>query len=109
MEKRFPKESRGGKAIVSKREIGQCLGEIVHWASQVVLVLKKPLADAGYIRDVNLIPGLGRSSGGGHGNPFYSCPENPWTEESGGLQFMGPQRVGHDLSDLACMNHSPLP
>ena len=21
----------------------------------------------------------------------------PWTEESGGLQFMGSQRVGHDL------------
>jgi len=25
-----------------------------------------------------LIPGLGRSPGGGHGNPFqYSCLENP--------------------------------
>ena len=24
-----------------------------------------------------------------------------WTEESGGLQSMGSQRVGHDLSDLA--------
>ena len=97
MEKRFPKESRGRKATVSKREIGLCLGEIVHWASQVVLVLKNPLANAGDIRDVSLIPGLGRSSGGGHGNPLhYSCPENLWTEESGGLQFMGQQRVGHD-------------
>ena len=26
----------------------------------------------------------------------------PWTEEPGGLQFMGSQRVGHDWSDLAC-------
>ena len=25
----------------------------------------------------------------------------PWTEESGGLQSMGSQRVGHDWSDLA--------
>ena len=25
----------------------------------------------------------------------------PWTEEPGGLQSMGSQRVGHDLSDLA--------
>ena len=25
----------------------------------------------------------------------------PWTEEPGGLQFMGSQRVGHDCSDLA--------
>ena len=28
--------------------------------------------------DVGLIPGSGRSPGGGHGNPFrYSCLENP--------------------------------
>ena len=28
--------------------------------------------------DLSLIPGLGRSSGGGHDNPLqYSCPENP--------------------------------
>ena len=27
----------------------------------------------------------------------------PWTEELGGLQSMGSQRVGHDWSDLACM------
>ena len=25
----------------------------------------------------------------------------PWTEEPGGLQSMGLQRTGHDLSDLA--------
>jgi len=25
----------------------------------------------------------------------------PWTEEPGGLQSMGSQRVGHDCSDLA--------
>ena len=34
---------------------------------------------------------------GGHGNPLqYSCPENPWAEEPGGLQSIGSQRVGHD-------------
>ena len=26
----------------------------------------------------------------------------PWTEEPGGLQSIGSQRVGHDQSDLAC-------
>jgi len=32
------------------------------------------------------------SSGEGHGNPLhYSCLENPWTEEPGGLQFTGLQ------------------
>ena len=36
---------------------------------------KESSCDAG---DVGLIPGLERSSGGGHGNPFqYSCLENP--------------------------------
>ena len=47
--------------------------------SQVVLVVKKnPPANTGDIRDVGSIPGLGRSPGGGHGNPLqYSCLENP--------------------------------
>ena len=41
-------------------------------------MVKKPPPNAGDIRDVGLIPGLGRSSGGGHGNPLqYSCLENP--------------------------------
>ena len=44
------------------------------------------------------IPGLGRSPGGGEGNPLqYSCWENPWTEEPGELQPMGSQRVEHNL------------
>ena len=40
----------------------------------------------------------------GHGNPlqYYSCWRIPWTEEPGGLQSLGWQRVGHDWSDLAC-------
>ena len=47
-------------------------------ASQVALVVKNPPANAGDIRDVGSVPGLGRSPGGGHGNPLqYSCLENP--------------------------------
>ena len=39
--------------------------------------------------DPGSIPGLGRSHGGGNGNPLhYFCLENSWTEEPGGLQFM---------------------
>ena len=34
--------------------------------------------NAGDVRDVGSILGLGRSPGGGHGNPLqYSCLENP--------------------------------
>ena len=43
-------------------------------ASQIALVVKNLLANAG---DAGLIPGLGRSPGGGHGNPLeHSCLEN---------------------------------
>ena len=53
-------------------------------------------ANAGDVRDVGSIPGLGRSPGEGNGNSFqYSCLENPMTEEPGGLQSMGSQRAGH--------------
>ena len=46
-------------------------------ASQVVLVGKNPPAKSGDIRDVGLIPGLGRFPGGGNGNPLqYSCLES---------------------------------
>ena len=43
----------------------------------MVLVVKNPPTNAGNIRDKGLIPGLGKSSGGGHGNPLhYSCLGN---------------------------------
>ena len=44
------------------------------WTSQVALVVKNSLANAGDIRGVGSIPGSGRSPGRGHGNPLqYSC------------------------------------
>ena len=47
--------------------------------------------------DLGLIPGSGRFSGEGNGNPLhYSCLENPWMKECGRLQSPGSQRVGHD-------------
>ena len=42
------------------------------------LVVKNRSANAGDIRDVGLIPWLGRSPAGGHGNSLqYSCWKNP--------------------------------
>ena len=47
-------------------------------ASQVVLVVKNPPANAGDIRDTGSIPGSGRFPGEGHDNPLqYSCLNNP--------------------------------
>ena len=52
-------------------------------------------------RDLGLIPELGGSPGGRHGNPLqYSCLEimsimsmGSWTEEPGGLQSLGSQSL----------------
>ena len=61
----------------------------------MILVVKNLPANAGDSRDVGLIPGCGRSPGGGHGNPVqYSCLENPM--ERGAIQFMVLQKVRHD-------------
>ena len=50
----------------------------VEGASEVALMVKNLPANAGDIRDTGSILGLGRSSGGGFGNPLqYSCLENP--------------------------------
>ena len=47
-------------------------------ASQVMLVVKNPPVNARDARDAGLIPGLGISPEGGHGNPLqYSCLGNP--------------------------------
>ena len=47
------------------------------------------------VGDLGSIPGLGRSPGGEHGKPLQ-YRESPWTEEPGGLQSKGLQRVEHD-------------
>ena len=47
--------------------------------------------------DLGSIPGLGRSPGGGHGNPLqYSCLENPYRQSS--LVAYSPW--GHKESDM---------
>ena len=47
--------------------------------------------------DVGLIPGLGRSPGGGHGNPLqYSHLENSMDRGAGRAAVHGVDRVGHD-------------
>ena len=41
-------------------------------------ILKNPPVNAGDVGDSGLIPALGRSPGGGNGNPLqHSCLENP--------------------------------
>ena len=74
--------------------------------SQVVLVVKNLLANAGDVRDARSILGSGRSSRGEHVSSILAW-RIPWTEEPGRLQSMQLQRVEHDWSDLSPM-HLPL-
>ena len=73
---------------------------------------KEPTCSAGDPRDTGLIPGSGRSLEGDlrHGSPGIHSRilawRIPWTEEPSGLQSLGSQRVGHNLSDLA-HKHAP--
>ena len=46
--------------------------------------------------DLGSIPGWGRSPGEGNGTPSIVAWRIPWTEEPGGLQSMGLQRIRHD-------------
>ena len=60
-------------------------------------MVKNPPATAGDVRDMGLIPGMGRSPGKEMAiHSSILAWEIPWTEKPVGLQSMGSQRVGHD-------------
>ena len=61
-------------------------------------MVKNLPANVGDARNGGLIPGLGRSPGGGHGSPLLATLawRLPGTLESGGLQSIVSQRLGHD-------------
>ena len=61
-------------------------------------MVKNLPANAGDLRDVSSIPGLGRSPGGESSETHSSILawRIPWTDEPGGLQSIKSQRVGHD-------------
>ena len=67
-----------------------------HWPSQVAQVVKNLPAHAGDIRHAGQIPGSGRSLEEGMAtHSGFLAWRIPWTEEPGGLQFTGSQRVRH--------------
>ena len=62
-------------------------------------MVKNPPANAGDAVDMGSIPGLGRSPGGGNGNPLqYSCLENPMDRETWQATVHGVTRVRHNLA-----------
>ena len=77
----------------------------LHWASQVVLVVKNPPDNAGDIETG--VPSIGREDPLEKDMATHSSIlawRIPWTEEPGRLQSIGWQIVGQDWSDLAHTN-----
>ena len=62
----------------------------------MVLVVKNLHANAGDIRDAGSIPALERSGRGHDKRASILSWRIPWTEEPGGLQSMGSQRVRYN-------------
>ena len=70
---------------------------------------KELLCQCRRLRDTVVIPGLGRSPGGGHGNPLhYACLQNPMDRGACGLQSTGVAKSWMQLKWLsthACIGH----
>ena len=66
-------------------------------ACQVALVVKNPSANVGDMR-CSFDPWVGKIfwRRAWQATPVFLPGESPWTEESGGVQFVGSQRVRHD-------------
>ena len=80
--------------LTSNNKSKACVKKTWFGASQAVLVVKNPPANAGYLRDLGSMPGSGRSPGRGHGNLLrYSHLENPMDGGAWGLQSMGAQEL----------------
>ena len=64
-------------------------------------MVKNPSANAGDVRDTDLIPGSGRSPGEGHGNSLqYSCLENPMDRGAWQAAVRRVAKSGTNLSNL---------
>ena len=65
---------------------------------------KESAYNAGDAGDMGLIPGLGRSPGGGHGNPLQcSCLENPTDRGAWGATVHGVSKES-DMTVHSCIH-----
>ena len=80
---------------------------VVHLGFPGTSVVKNLPATAGNLRDKGLIPGLGRSPGGGHGNPLqYSCLENPMDRGAWWAAVHGGHKQQHTTDQLSTPPHT---
>ena len=72
-------------------------------------MVKNLPAHAGNAGDAGSIPGLGRSTEGGNGNPLqYSCLENSMGRGGWWLQAAGSQSQTEQVTEHTRLVHSPL-
>ena len=77
-------------------------------------VVKNPPSTAGDARDVGSVPGLGRSPGGGNGNPHqFSCLENSmdrggWWATVHGVAKSQKQLITHTHTHTHIYTHTKL-
>ena len=73
-------------------------------------VVKYLPANAGDAGDTGLIPGLGKSPGGGNGNPLhYSCQDNPMDRGAWKATVHGVAGVGHNWPHVHVPNNTSTP
>ena len=71
------------------------------------MVVKNLPSNAGDIRDASSVTGSGRSLEEGMATHSSTLAwVIPWTEEPGGLQSIGLQRVGHDYGKITAFSNS---
>ena len=74
----------------------------------MALLVKNLPANAGNVRDMGLIPGLGRSPGGQHGNPLqYSFLENPMDRGAWHATVHGVAKSWTQLKQMKNSNNLP--
>ena len=77
--------------------------------SQVVQPVKNLPANAGDLGDMGLIPGSGRSPGGGHSNPLqYFCLENPMDRGACRAHVGAKNRTPLKQLSMHAYTHEPL-
>ena len=75
----------------------------------MVLVVKNQSANAGELIEEGSIPGLGRSPGGGNGNPLeYSCLENPIERGFWQATVHGVRKSQSDMTEATNTQHMYL-
>ena len=74
-------------------------------ASPVAQLVKNLPANAGDVRDMGSIPGVGRSSGEGNGKPLqYSCLKNPMDGGTWWATVHGVEKSRTRLSDFTSLH-----